>query len=61
MVVAAVISGPCPRDFFLAKSPTLPGLGVGPLVHFPGCHVMGSLRPIWHLAPSPTKTPRGWV
>lgn len=61
MVVAAVISGPCPRIFFSCKSPTLPGSGVGPLVHFPGCHVMGSPWPIWHLAPSPTKNTRGWV
>ena len=24
----------------------MPGSGIEPLVHFPGCHVMGSLRPI---------------
>ena len=46
MAVAAVILGPCPRIFFSCKFAAMPGSGIEPLVHFPGCHVMGSLRPI---------------
>jgi hypothetical protein len=63
MAVAAVILSSYPLlahgFFFLASLLSCQDRGLGPLVHFPVCHVMGSLRPISISRRPQPKSPRG--